>query len=494
MTGLAAGDTLYICGTNILTMTSGTFSDGEKILPSSVTIRGDYPTESGTVFCGSIWQRTGYNAWIGPDANGVYHNRSITNSGNSYELAWQIDGSVITRLGYTTLTTWTGSNGYSSFVNGTNFLKTVDGTAPSGHSFGPNAYGWYFNVAGKTNISFIGLKTIGPMFPNSGMVGASNNTLTACTVSDDTLNYIVAGVDGWTWSGCDVSQSRNGCFYFANANDPTLGARNWTITNCFIHDTGFGRYSGGDAHGIGVWNAGSGHIFSHITLTNIGGTAIEFYGGNQTNMTVEYPRISGTSAGLTDGHGIAFTGTGNKQGFKIYGGIISDLATNDTQSYQGIGVGGAITNYVEIYNMTISNANVALRLNAASSAVNGKILNNIVINPRLNFLSVIGVGTNSNTVIDYNLFYTNTPIVTPFSVSVTGGLLHDSHAVFANPLLLGDYSLSVNSPAIASGIAVSGYTFDFAGRVVQNPPSIGAFEPGAIITTSVLQVGQLFLR
>ncbi len=57
----------------------------------------------------------------------------------------------------------------------------------------------------------------------------------------------------------------------------------------------------------------------------------------------------------------------------------------------------------------------------------------------------------------------------------------------ANPLFLsasaGDYLLSPTTPCLHAGKAVSGLTTDYAGRIRNNPPTMGAYEAGSLWST-----------
>lgn len=488
--GVASNHTLYVCGTHLMTNSDPSvwgFSSGEITPVSGVTIRGDYPGNSGAIFCGSIWQVTGEGNWNGPDANGVYNNKDIEYGATHYELSLQVDGTNITRLGYETNTTWVGKLGTSSFKGNTNFVKTLDGSIPNGN-LAVNNYGWYFNIAGLSGINFQGLRIIGPMFQNSGSASASNIVFRNCVMSDECLPMISVGNHNWLFDGCEISFATEGGVYAYNNADPGDGAAGLVVTNCFIHDIDANRYIGGDGHGIGVREFGVDYRLVNNVIVGTG-SAIELFGGSQTNITVADNVISNTHVCFTDGGGISLTGDGGKSGIYIYRNLVLNAGTNSTETYQGYGISTGNSNYVWIWNNTVSNANVGIVATVAGMPVAADIRNNIVLNPRTSYLylhtTTDPAKSNVLTVVDYNLYHSNavlsTPIFCDFAITAM-----DAHSIYSDPMLNGTYHLSIGSPAINAGTNVG---LPFYGTA----PDIGAYEwqSPSVLRSSTLRAGTL---
>lgn len=494
--GVTSGDTLYICGLHFITMHDAPFTQGQLNIVSGVTIRGDYPGDAGTVFCGAQWQLAGENNWQGPDANGVYWNPTINRNANYYALVFQCTSTNIYRLDLQTNTTWTGGLGASAFIGNTNFVKTVDGSKPNAN-LATSSYGYFFNLTGLQNITFQNLKVISHMLQNGVIAGSSNVTFTGCTLSDDCLDYLLTKNDNWIFSGNEISfASAGGIYAYDNAVSGVTGPNNLTITNNYFHDIGFGRYSGSDGHAIGIRGAITNCTISGNTSVGTG-PSIDFFGGGQTNVIVSYNVVKDTAIGTPDtGHGIVLEGGGSKQGFQIYGNILENIGTNATQPYHGAGIAGVPDNLVLIYNNTIHNAYVGLEWTPVSTAIKIKFQNNIVSLPRYSFFRTSSTGLDGSGVVDNNLFYTNSAIGNAWNIS--GAFTHDTHSVFANPSFVSaspsiatDFRLNTGSPAIGAGTAV-GIGTDFGGNAFKSPPAIGAWE--IILPQYQMNVGTWILR
>lgn len=496
VSGVNNGDTLYVAGLHVLIMHDAPFTQGQLNLVSGVTVRGDYTGDPGTVFCCAQWQLAGENNWQGPDANGVYWNPTINRNSNYYPLAFQVGTTNIYRLDLQTTTTWTGGLGSSAFIGNTNFVKTVDGSKPNGN-LATTQYGYCFNIAGLQNVTFRSLTVIGPMFPSGFIVGASNITFTACTLSDNCLDFLVTKNDNWIFGGNDISYALAGGIYaYDSGASGNTGPNNLTITNNYFHTIGFGRYGGSDGHAVGVRGA-----ITNCTIsgnTSVGTcAAIDFYGGPQTNVTISYNFVKDTAIGVLDtGHGIALEGGGSKVGFQIYGNVLENIGTNSTQDYHGCGIAGGPDSLVDIWNNTIHNANVGLEWTPASTALKIKFQNNIVSLPRYSFYRTSSTGLDGSGVVDNNLFYTNSSI--PNAWNISGAFTHDTHSVFANPsfaspspTVAADFRLNTGSPAIGAGTAV-GIATDFGGAAFKNPPAIGAWE--SVLQQYEMNVGTWILR
>jgi hypothetical protein len=90
---------------------------------------------------------------FGPDINGVYWSTNTVN-GNSYPTPFEVVGPNITRLNTQPTTTWVGKLGGWIYQNGTNFVKTVEGTSPAG-KIAFQTFGWTFDLGKQSNIVFL---------------------------------------------------------------------------------------------------------------------------------------------------------------------------------------------------------------------------------------------------------------------------------------------------------------------------------------------------
>lgn len=498
--GVSTGDTLYICGTNILTYTAGgpnVTSGLLRVNQGGITIRGDYPGDGALIFGGCVDNYNTYT-WTGPDANGVYASQVKGTGNSSWAIQFEITNNYPYRLRRATNSTWVGGLGQCYFVeSSSNYIKTISGGLPSSSTLalgGP--LGWMLMITnGFHNITFQSLHFVGGglglTYPDSNFFGSTNITFTNCIFTDGVCSLagsylrVRAGNDYWKVLNCEIARTGEGIE--ADLQGMARGAWGWTVSNCWIHDINTPEYpTGGDPHAVGVQGGSSWTVVGN-TISNTG-PAIDFWAGlhtAQTNNVIARNYITScyTTNSGDSGSGIVIEGTaGQDAGIAsnvwIYGNVILNTGLGATADWQGAGITWAQPDFCNIYNNTIYNATEGIQLRQSSIPLAGNILNNLIVSPRTNCLYLQTGNTPTDLHLDYNLFWTNTYLATPFRfVAISGSPpANGAHTVVADPLFTPpDFRLPTGSPAIHAGTSV-GPTTDYAGNPFANPPSIGAFE------------------
>lgn len=488
-TSVQDGDTVYVCGTNIFTVTgiNQYYNTGiSTIGRSSITIRGDY-TGDPCVMLGGVLDTYDTIEWGGPDANGVYWSTNYIAAALRFAFA-EVNSGVITPYTWQFSSTWEGGLGGAFCNGGTNFIKTTTGEAPSTNvAFYDGGYLWNLNQ--KTNITFRDMLVYGSAWQQNGdgWRGTSGSGYTdgpkAVTFQDvDTLYggrwVLYKGMDNWTFTGCEIGYVSFGIYAYMTLGNK--GPDALTVTNCYIHDCRAMPYANQDNHGIG-FQAGSNAFFVRNRVENCYGIAIDLYsGGNEmTNCVVDGNSISNIFGIINSGTGIGVDSglpytAGYQAGLRISNNAITRVGQNATYGWNGIGIN--TLDEVEIENNTIAWAGNGISIASGTSPTLAIIKNNLVYNPTNSFVKTTGTGT-PVVDMDYNLFYADSGPSTPYSLSPS--FAHDSNGITGeDPLLSEALRLLPTSPAIHAGVGV-GLTYDAAGRAWANPPSIGAYEFGA---------------
>lgn len=490
---IASGDTIICAGYWILTATHGIdyLSIGiASIGTNSVTIRGDYPSDTYTNFGGVI---DGVNTptWNGPDGNGVYWTTNTVIGAFPRQIHYQLVSGIPVWLTTKTNTTWSGDLGACMFDGVTNFVKTLDGSSPSGKTFPVTGGGFQWNINSKTNVTFINCHFIDTSIQQNGsgwvpaQPGYSNGakylTFDGCQSVYGGSFRPFAGNDYLSFLNCEIAFSDYGIYSIIRGGD-TRGANNLTISNCIIHDISITRAGNNqDDHGIGCQGGSSWTVVGN-TLTNTGGTAIDFYsfGFSMTNNVIAGNFLQDIHGTINSGTGIAIDSgspaIGTQVGLSIYNNVINRVGVNGQYSRTGIGVNTA--DLVKIWNNTIQYCERGIFVSSGSNPLNVDIRNNIISSPTNTFIQTSGTSLGS-VVCDYNMCYSNgtAPV---FSISPS--FTHDTHSSFGNPLfasnpqtIASNFKIQNGSAALYRGTAV-GLATDFSGVSYHNPPSIGAFE------------------
>jgi uncharacterized repeat protein (TIGR02059 family) len=157
--------------------------------------------------------------------------------------------------------------------------------------------------------------------------------------------------------------------------------------------------------------------------------------------------------------------------------------------------GSSPFNNISFYNNVITGDNVTAMIGfliKPSGTINNlNIKNNIVKYCNYqSWLDVQNSGTINGLHADNNILYNNINNNDP---SFSGNSV--SNYTFLNdiktdPLFVSstNFHLQSGSPAIGKGLAITSLTTDYSGTALANPPSIGAYESGSAVSTSVVPV------
>lgn len=498
--GVKAGDTLWIAGTHVHRSTNinfiafqGRVNPTNGISGSPVTIRGDYPSDTASLWgvCQTEWDAT---AWNGPDANGVFWRT------NKYEGRFQELDTGIHVLKRKTVTTWTGDEGAlcwkaNSQSHGTNFFKPFSGYGVT--NLMVEVFGYRFHIGTNSYITFKNLECNSTLFQHTAWGSGEEDTFLPshhitfenCDFNYDTYLQMRPGHDDWTFNGCRFYYCPYGIYSFLELK--TKGAHRLTVTNCWFENTNPADFPDTDGHAIGI-QGGVGHIITHNTFTNIGGSAIEFWTGTQPmrDHTVSYNYIHHVykrSNNITSSGGIEVSGdtslavAGLRTGFQIYGNVIHDVGIDASgdQTFYGNGIGSNNKDAMRVFNNTIYNCINGLRAMPSGVPVKGEWFNNAVYNATNKFTLMTGSGTDSSLVVDFNLYYKpGGTVAHTFSPSVT----HDVNSITNNPgwgtiTDATSFIPGISSPLVDEG-TTGGTTIDFRGLSIPSgaAPDIGAFE------------------
>lgn len=499
--GVKAGDTLWVAGTHIHRSTniSNIGSQGyvsgitNGAAGNVLTIRGDYPTDPGVIW-GAFQMEWDATAWNGPDGNGVYWRT------NKYPIRFQDLDTGVYVLSLKTATTWTGDEGAAAWfpkasTHGTNYVKPFVGYGLT--NFLSQSWGYRFYLGTNSYITFSDL-TFNSSPPEANFWGPGQEdawtnshhiTYNNCNFNYDSYVRVRPGYNDWLFNGCSFYYVPYGVYSFLESK--TKGAHRLTITNCFFDFTNPTEFPNHDGHAIGV-QGGNGHVITHNTFTNAGGSCIEFWTYNQEmkDHTISYNYIHHVrkrSNTLTSSGGIIISGdntesvAGLRTGIQIYGNVIHDIGIDSVSDSDGSGISSNNKDSMRVFNNTIYNCINGLRA-APTTPVKGEWFNNAVYNATNKFLLITGTGTDLDLVVDYNLYYMPGGTVShTFSPSVT----HDLNSITNDPgwgviTEAASFLPGASSPLVDAG-TTDGQALDFRGQIVPSGSAsdIGAFEYAA---------------
>jgi len=486
--GVNPGDTLYLCGLHIysyLTFSSDFFV--QALVTNTVsgyTIRMDWPTDPGTVFGGTLNYHDPATAWLGPDANGVYH-QSIQ---NLHQQTFEIHGTTITHMNAKTNVTWTDGPG-EFYLSGTNYVKMMDGSKPLTNNILSYQFGYAIDLGKQSNIVFQSCNFIsdqpiqwgGIRMTKPSYSGPASNhiTWTNCTVFDSGTLWIYPDEDNWTFVNCELGRMNSGVYSIIDGQN--RGPNQLTVQGCYIHDTDTAEFQDIDGHAVGIQGGNYHMVISNRTERT--GSAIVLWTGSaaMSNATisgnfVKDMHIRDDNSGGGDGISISGDNTlavvGLRTGISVNDNIVQNAGLTSTNAFAGRGITIVNKDATDVLNNTIVSAYIGLRIEPTGAAIKGRFYNNIISSPTTSYLTVNG-SSYSGFELDNNLFYpaANTNSGFTFSPAHSAGDFN----VFLNPLLDSSYHLSSLSPAIHAGASV-GLLKDASGRLFDNPPSIGAYE------------------
>lgn len=498
-TSIQPGDTLYACGTHIYTITGGGqyYNNGiGQIKTNNITIRGDYGPDPLVMFGGALDTANTFY-WFGPDGNGVYYTTNEIQT-SARELRYQVDGSIIQFLPVKGTTTWTGGAG-GYFDGVTNYIRTISGNAPS-NNIALMRGGWMWDLNGSSSNTFNGGTYIAECWQQngSGWWATTNTMFLNLTVQHQGFS-LSHGMDYAVFGNCDISAGPS-CIYDFQTFGVQVGTFGTIITNCTLHDVRwYYGISSTDLHAIGC-QAGNGWTIKWNHIYNTDGASIDLYSGgaDMTNDLIACNFIHDIG-GYNPNNGEAICvnsggpGIGRQTGLVIQNNLIYNVGINASYGWAGIGVNTA--DPVAIQNNTILYCGVGIAVHGQTHPNQANVQNNIICSPTNTFIIIDGTGTTTGTT-DYNLCYTNSTISAPFAF--TPSVTHDTHSVFAYPLLVSasptiatDFQLRAESPAIGAGTPV-GISTDFGGNAFLNPPAIGAWEKTGV-PSRTMYIGTLNL-
>jgi hypothetical protein len=509
--GVQAGDTVYVCGSHIYMLPDNNYPGYQASIAigtSGCTIRMDYASDPGLIFGGSFDLRASY-PWEGPDANGVYRCTNFWN--NSYSLYWQVDGTNITRLNTNSASTWSGGLGSWARIGNSNYIKTTTGAAPT-TNIAFNADGWQFTLPTTiSNVAFESCRFIGgglyieiPTYAagNVPLNAAANHiTFRNCKITDCDATMIAGqvmikpqpGNDYWTFDGCEIGFGPSGIYSgvgYQSGTNQTRGIIGMTVTNCYIHDLDISNYPAIDGHAIGVQdNSDCTFVGNRIERTGCA-IALFSYGMVMTNNLIARNFVKDihwfNSGGQTGGEGIWISGgsTNKSGGNKVINNIVQNTGLPGTglwESWMGSGISVSSPDHIDIANNTLLNVDKGISVAVNSYPANARIENNIIANAT-NQLVKAGNQPGGSVTCDYNLFYTNVPMASPFDF--TDAISHDTHSVFANPVFLvsnpttqSGFMIQSSSPAIGAADQLNSLTtIDIIGTTRGSTWDIGAYE------------------
>jgi PKD repeat protein len=497
--GVDAGDTLYVCGTHILNMTSKTPYNQGSITPHSgdsdaarVTIRGDYGGDPGIVW-GAF--RPAYEAWVS-EGSDTY---SITTPADC-EGVWifqDISGAscrwLANKASVAACKALAGSYYYDA-ANRRYYVHRTDGAAPNNNVYIEN-YGYQFiNTGGKRYITYLNIKLLA-----MGNNVWNDNDATHMTWDGVTFAYgnyallkVMDNCDYFVIQNCDIGYAQNGIY---TISDHAGGADYYTIKDNYIHDIGNtvrAILGNNDEHGIGV-QGGNGGLIEGNHLQRCGNSILLYAYTNQTltNTIVRYNFVEDGHAPTDATYCIALStqmnadSIHNKTGNKFYYNIVVDQP--------GYGYRFQFGSLQEVYNNVAVNCKWSFATEMSWGGTPDqpavKFHNNISLNPTGVYgghMCFASASPDACWDSDYNIFYPDGAQSFRRSGTYTNfsgwkALGYDTHSRNANPLFDnpagGDFHLQTNSPAIDAGVYVS-LNRDHEGTSVPKgfAPDIGAFE------------------
>lgn len=517
--GMSSGDTLYVCGTHAYKRYAnlGSLSSqaSSVITKSGITIRGDYPSDAGTVSGVTVNFVGAGAAYSSPDVNGVYNQVLLSGAVGPPTFYVKASDGTVTRLKKRTVSTWVDGLGGQYWNGQTNYVQLPDGATPTTNNVAQPEQGYAFDLNNQSNLTFracnfVSADPVGNSFgairhtipANPYTTAPKGITFTNCVFTDSTQFYLYPGEDNFTFGGCEFTRCATGPYSLINAS--LTAPQAITVTRCYFHDIGTTEYPDGDSHAVGI-QGGSNHVLTYNICSNTG-PAIVLWTGNvdmKTNIVafnfIQNTRIS-TGGSVSDGIGISGDNSlatfGRRTGNKIYGNIIIDCATGTGLAYQGIGISCNSPDYVEIYNNSIYGGNIGIDIEVthAGYPINVKAVNNIIDAPALKYFYMVGQISPTNVTVDYNLYWPagKASTISPSIAHDTHSATNDPALVSATPSSLSDFALTGLSPAIHAGTDM-GLAADIIGTTISQAfaPDIGAYQFISYASLGIIQPAKI---
>lgn len=233
----------------------------------------------------------------------------------------------------------------------------------------------------------------------------------------NTAIYIGDNVDNWTFDGVEISYAANGIYGWATgAGNVSRTGDFITVKNSYIHHIGVRGWEDGDAHGVG-FQASYGWVIEDNLIVNTG-TAIENWENFKENKDHKIRRnvIMNTKAmRVTFGAGIALTGGGVDLGRRTGIEIVDNVIVNT----EGSGIHIAVGDPVLVKGNLIMNSGtgsqswswdaITFRNVRSNQPVQGTVTDNVIYNPRSQFLDYGGNGDLSRFAVNSNVYFADPP-------------------------------------------------------------------------------------
>lgn len=522
--GVTAGDSLYVCGLHLHTVSSGNYIDTQAdIVPASgssdsarVTIRGDCPADPGTVW-GAY--KLAHVAWTN-EGGGVW---SIVLPGSAYpEWFFQDIGptswTVLERADDLTEVAQIAGSFFSPSYSGYDklYVHLTDGGAPHNRIFA-NRYGYEWKLVGTRYVTLRDLKLYNPhWFFRFSDVPTDHVRFQNVDIryGEGYLMHVGRNVQNLELIDSELSWGENGVYTTSTAQDPNWTANNLVVRGNYIHDIGV-RAHNGDAHCVGVMGGHGGVVEDNICANAGSGVTIHAWNGQNTWGHVVSRNIISNIHALGGGvaHGIgtwgqeAFTAN-TTDGIEISNNVVFDadqcfrLAYTRAQTlYNNVGINCRAGIYLPTAAPTVIARNNIFQFDPASSRCTsaagscrhvdvfsgvGAVLNfdrNIYHPAGTSDLSMYArLGGGLITLAQWRA------LLPGVSLSSNAASLFDPNSFGADPRFVNaaqlDFRLQESSPAIDAGEDV-GLTLDLAGSAAPKGTAhdIGAYEYEAPIVS-----------
>jgi len=503
--GVAAGDTLYVCGTHLMELMVNRSDQGNIYVVSGIdnsrhtVIRGDCPGDPGIVWGSYIpkygaWKYEGDNTYSISLAGGTY-------PGIIFEDIVGSTGTLLARAYSLQECKSTPGTFYSDDYVGWSriYVHTTDNGDPTDR-VALNRYGYEFQI--PQNGGYITFRniTINSMSSWINSFGYGDN-VSYVKFDGCTLGYydnVVIRTGGSENHHIEITNSV--IEYGQEGIAFNAGTHSNTVSGNTIRYMGYlPEHQGGtDPHGIGLMGGTSNNIIENNEIYECE-DGIVFYaydGQNAINNIVRYNYIHDLHGlgGHDVGGGISFGAPGlvtlgDTYGNKVHHNIVCD---------GNVGVYYKWPDPLEAYNNVFCNNIVNIRAGQTQSDGRGPAImvrNTISLNPGTYHFEFMTLANEGDYILDsdYNIFYPNSGdnfhirdavfedyyTLSEWQSLSKPGCTFDPNSLTLDPLFenpsAGNFHLQASSPAIDSGTDV-GLIVDYEGSPIVGVPDIGAFE------------------
>jgi len=435
---VAPGDTVYVTGDWGL-MTSSDFSlrgtDPQVRLIKArglseqfpIYIRFDHPQYPLKLY--KMFRYTGNYSWTN-EGNGIYSTASFYNApAMAVDVAGRPDININDPNSDTLL--YPNSNLAAAaspgfyFANSKMYVRMPDGASPGNRLWylmgTSETYG--FNIVSSKFVRFVGGEFYGTA-PNGFNPGSESTYLyfdglkIKYNPSSQFAFQIGDFTDNWTFDNVEISYVQNG-IYGTNTGDPATRRTGdfITVKRSYIHNIGLGPFLHKDAHAVGFQSGNNwtieDNLFEHT------GSSIEAWTFDDKETRNHKIRrnviLDVKKRATTFGGGICFTNgnvlAGLRTGIEVTDNVIINTDASGIHSSVSdptIATGNLIVNS-GLGDADYSWNGISYQPIAATKPAQVSISGNVVINPKLRFVS-IGGNSASNSAINNNLYFGPSPM------------------------------------------------------------------------------------